>query len=222
MIKFQRLHRILERPLVAIVRASDADVAEGIAEACVAGGITALEISLTTPRGLELIERLGQRHAGRVIVGAGTVLDSETARLAILAGAEFILSPTLDLSMVRICSRYQVVSMPGVATPSEAVSAIEHGADIAKIFPGDAFGPAFIQAMRAPLPHLPFMPSGGVSLDNLGAWFESGAVAVGVGSSLSGPGLAGDLAAVESNARAFVSALPRSRPENAAPSARPG
>jgi 2-dehydro-3-deoxyphosphogluconate aldolase / (4S)-4-hydroxy-2-oxoglutarate aldolase len=213
MVKFKILQRILQEGIVAIIRADSAADAAELAEACIEGGVTTLEVSLTTPDGLDLIKTLGLRHGDRVLVGAGTVLDAETARLAILAGAKFILSPAFDAEVVRLCNRYQVVSMPGVATATEVVSALAAGADIVKIFPADTLGPEFFKALLAPLPHAPLMPSGGVTLKNMKTWFANGAVAVGVGGSLTGPGRHGDYATVTSHARAFVETLREYRRE---------
>jgi 2-dehydro-3-deoxyphosphogluconate aldolase/(4S)-4-hydroxy-2-oxoglutarate aldolase len=141
------------------------------------------------------------------MLGAGTVLEPETARLAILAGAQFIISPSVNVDTIRLCQRYQVLSMPGVMTPTEIVTALEAGADIIKIFPAEIFGPAYIKALKAPLPQAPLMPTGGVSVDNLADWFANGATAVGIGSSLTGPAATGDYGAVTTRARAFVERL---------------
>lgn len=206
MMKFNILKRILANPVVAIVRASMTGDALRMAEACLDGGVTALEISLTTPGGLSVIRQLAAKHGTHALIGAGTVLDSETARIAILEGSQFVLSPSFDPLVVKTCSRYQVVSMPGVATATEVVNAMESGADIIKVFPGDLYGPDYLKALRAPLPHAPLMPSGGVTLDNIQAWFENGAVAVGVGGSLTKPALQGDFQQVTRNAEAFVTA----------------
>ena len=205
--KLKILNRILQTPLVAIIRAPDAQAAIQLAEACIAGGITVLEVSLTTPGGLAVISELVERHGATAVIGAGTVLDPETARMAILAGALFILSPTVDLGVIRTCNRYQVISMPGASTATEVVRAMEAGADIVKIFPADAFGPAHLKALRAPLPQAPLMPSGGVSAENMAAWFACGAVAVGVGGSLTAPGAIGDYAQVTENARQFIKVM---------------
>ncbi|MFZ4877131.1 bifunctional 2-keto-4-hydroxyglutarate aldolase/2-keto-3-deoxy-6-phosphogluconate aldolase [Janthinobacterium sp. Mn2066] len=211
MLKHAIFQGIVQRRMVGIVRAGSADIALGIAEACIAGGITALEVAFTTPGTLDVIRTLRQRHGDGVLLGAGTVLDPETARLAILAGAQFIISPGLNVDTIRLCQRYQVLAMPGVMTPTEIVTALEAGADIIKIFPAEMFGPAYIKALGAPLPHAPLMPTGGVTVDNLGEWFASGALVVGIGSSLSGPGASGDFAAVEARARAFVAAMEKVR-----------
>ena len=209
MYKHQILQRIFDARIIGIVRADNADTAHGTAQACIEGRVTALEIAFTTPDTLDVLKALRQRHGDRVLLGAGTVLDAETARLAILAGAHFLLAPNFNPSMVRACNRYQVAAVPGASTPTEVVAALEAGADIIKVFPGESYGPEYFKALRAPLPYAPLMPSGGVSLQNLEAWFRNGAVAVSVGSSLAGPGARGDYAAVTVNARAFMEAVER-------------
>ncbi len=204
MLKHEIFQAVLARRMVAIVRADSAEGALLAAEACIAGGISALEVAFTTPDTLDVIKTLRARHGAGVLLGAGTVLDPETARLAILAGAQFIISPSVNVDTIRMCQRYQVLAMPGVMTPTEIVTALEAGADLIKIFPAEAFGPSYIKALRAPLPQAPLMPTGGVSVDNLAEWFANGALAVGIGSSLTGPAASGDYAAVTARARAFV------------------
>lgn len=207
MLKHEIFSAVLERRMVGIVRADHPEAALATAEACIAGGITALEVAFTTPGTIDVIRTLRERHGAGVMLGAGTVLDPETARLAILAGAQFIISPGVNLDTIKMCQRYQVLAMPGVMTPTEIISALEAGADLIKIFPAEMFGPAYIKALRAPLPQAPLMPTGGVSVDNLAQWFANGALAVGIGSSLSGPGANGDYAAVTARARAFVAQM---------------
>jgi 2-dehydro-3-deoxyphosphogluconate aldolase/(4S)-4-hydroxy-2-oxoglutarate aldolase len=204
MLKHEIFQQVVARRMVGIVRADTPDAALKIAEACIEGGITALEIAFTTPGTVDVIKELRSRHGADVMLGAGTVLDPETARLAILAGSQFIISPGVNVETIKLCQRYQVLAMPGVMTPTEIITAMEAGADIIKIFPAEMFGPAYIKALRAPLPQAPLMPTGGVSVDNLHEWFANGALAVGIGSSLSGPGAKGDYAAVTARARAFV------------------
>lgn len=204
MLKIDILQRILSGGMVAIVRADTAEEALALSEACIAGGITALEVAFTTPDTPEVIKTLRRRHGAKALIGAGTVLDPETARIAILAGAQFIISPSVSADTIRVCNRYQVPAMPGAMTPTEIVTALEAGADIIKVFPSDSFSPAYIKAVRAPLPHAPLMPTGGVTLENLAEWFKNGSVAVGIGSSLTGPAQTGDYAAVTEKARAFV------------------
>jgi len=205
--KLELLNTALRRAMVAIVRADTAAAALDLAEACIAGGMRALEVAFTTPDTLEVLKTLRARHGDQVLLGAGTVLDPETARAAILAGAQMIISPSVNVDTIRLCQRYQVLSMPGAMTPTEIVTAIDAGADIVKVFPAEMFGPAYIKALRAPLPQIPLMPTGGVTVDNLPDWFANGAVAVGIGGSLTGPGANGDYAAVTERARAFTAAM---------------
>ncbi|MGA2183894.1 MAG: bifunctional 2-keto-4-hydroxyglutarate aldolase/2-keto-3-deoxy-6-phosphogluconate aldolase, partial [Bryobacteraceae bacterium] len=175
------LGRIVESGLVAVVRASSSDEAARIAEACALGGVGAIEITLTVPGALRVIEDLVARHgAESILVGAGTVLDAETARLAILAGAQFIVSPSLDAATGRLCNRYGIPWMPGAQTVREVIEAMELGADIVKVFPGEVLGPGFIRAVKGPLPQASLMPTGGVTLENAGEWIQAGAVALGV------------------------------------------
>ena len=205
------MQRIYQAGMIAIVRAESRDAALALSDACIAGGVTALEIAFTTPDTLDVIKTLRQRHGDSVLIGAGTVLDATTARLAILAGAQCIISPGIDIETIRLCNRYQVPSLPGAMTPTEILCALEAGADIVKVFPGEAFGPSYLKAVRAPLPHAPLMPTGGVTLDNIEQWFAYGAVAVGVGGSLTAPAQCGDFMAVTERAREFVQRMNRIR-----------
>lgn len=207
MLKLDLLNAVLERAMVAIVRADTLDAALQLAEACIAGGMSALEVAFTTPDTLEVLKTLRARHGDKLLLGAGTVLDPETARAAILAGAQMIISPSVNIDTIRLCQRYQVLSMPGAMTPTEIVAAIDAGADVVKVFPAEMFGPAYIKALRAPLPQIPLMPTGGVTVGNLPEWFANGAVAVGIGGNLTGPGASGDYAAVTARARAFTAAM---------------
>ncbi len=207
MLKHQVLHAIERAGIVAIVRSDSVDAALALAEACIAGGVTVLEVAFTTPGAQDVIRHLRERHGDQVLIGAGTVLDPETARIAMLAGAQFIIAPNLNVDVIKTCLRYQLVCMPGALTPTEVVAALEAGADIVKVFPADAVGPQYVAALRAPLPQARLMPTGGVTLDNLAAWFKAGSVAVGVGGSMTGPAKTGDYAAVSANARAFVEGM---------------
>ncbi|KRB83475.1 bifunctional 2-keto-4-hydroxyglutarate aldolase/2-keto-3-deoxy-6-phosphogluconate aldolase [Noviherbaspirillum sp. Root189] len=208
--KLNILQQIVGCKLIAIVRSNSSAAALATAEACIEGGATTIEVAFTTPDALDVIKTLVDRHHDQALIGAGTVLDAETARMAILAGAGFLLAPNLNVDVIRVCNRYQVVSIPGISTPSEAVQALESGADFLKVFPSEIYGPEYFKALKAPLPHAPLIPSGGVSLNNVDAWFQHGAVAVSAGSSLTGPGAHGDYAAVTENARKFVAAVSRS------------
>ena len=183
--KEQIITRIKECGLVAVVRADSPEQGMRIAEACIKGGVAAIELTFTVPDADKIIEALAKKYqGGEIIIGAGTVLDPETARIAILRGAQYIVSPALNLDTIKLCNRYRVPVMPGVMTPTEAVAALEAGADILKIFPGGLFGPSVIKDFKAPLPQADFMPTGGVTPDNAAEWIKAGAVAVGAGGAL--------------------------------------
>lgn len=206
------LSRIQEAGLVAVVRASSMEEAEKITDACIAGGVAAVELTFTVPHAEKLIESMTDRYQnGEIIIGAGTVLDPETARTAILAGAQYIVSPYFDPETVKLCNRYGIVSMPGVFTPTECVHAMECGADILKIFPGDVAGPAFIRSVLGPLPHALMMPSGGVTVENAGDWIRAGAVAVGAGGSLTAGAKTGDYQKITETARRFLEEIKKAR-----------
>src|SRR5918912_1718997 len=192
--KLDILRRITEAGLVAVVRAESGEQARRIADAVLEGGCPAVEMTFTVPGAHRVIEALAERYKpAELILGAGTVLDPETARIAILSGATYVVAPSLNPETVRLCNRYQVPSMPGAMTIREVLEALEAGADIVKLFPGEAFGPSFIKAVRGPLPQGPLMQTGGVDLSNVGEWVKAGAVAVGAGGSLTGGGQTGDL-----------------------------
>ncbi|HLH37897.1 MAG TPA: bifunctional 2-keto-4-hydroxyglutarate aldolase/2-keto-3-deoxy-6-phosphogluconate aldolase [Bryobacteraceae bacterium] len=203
------LRNIADSGLVAVVRAESPAQAERIAEACAEGGVAAIEIAFTTPGAASVIERLARSN--RILAGAGTVLDPETARIATLAGAQYIVSPSLHPATARLCNRYQVPYLPGAMTLREIVEAMECGAGMIKLFPGEALGPEFVKAVRAPLPQAPLMPTGGVSLDNVAAWIKAGCVAVGVGGNLTAPAKNGDYAAITKIAREFIARIGEAR-----------
>lgn len=211
--KLETLSKIKDCGLVAVVRAKDENEAERITEACIEGGVAAIELTFTVPKAHRLIEHMADRYAGSgdIIIGAGTVLDSETARIAILSGAQYVVSPHLDESILRLCARYRIACMPGVFTPTEAVKALENGADILKIFPGDIATPKFIKALHGPLPQAQMMPSGGVSLENAAEWIKAGAVALGAGGSLTGTAKDGDFSAITEKAKRFIKIIKESR-----------
>ncbi len=182
--KHDILNRIEKVGIVAVVRAENSEKAKKIALACMKGGVDSIEITFTVPGAQKVIEDLTKEFGDSLLVGAGTVLDSETARVAILAGAKYIVSPAFDLDTAKLCNRYQVPYMPGCMTLTEMITAMEAGADIIKVFPGSAFGPDIIKAIKGPLPQAVLMPTGGVSLDNVGQWIKNGCIAVGVGGNL--------------------------------------
>ena len=211
--KLEILSKIKECGLVAVVRAENEEQAERITEACIEGGVAAIELTFTVPKAHRLIEHMADRYSSSddIIIGAGTVLDPETARTAILSGAQYVVSPHLDENILRLCNRYRVACMPGVFTPTEAVRALELGAEILKIFPGDIATPKFIKALHGPLPQAQMMPSGGVSLENVEAWIKAGAVAVGAGGSLTGKTEDGDFSAVTERAKLFLEKIKNAR-----------
>lgn len=210
--KIETLQRITEIGVVAVVRADNEEQAEKISRACIEGGIPAIEVTFTVPGADEVIKSLKKKFKKEeLLVGAGTVLDSETARIAILAGAEYVVSPSFDLETAKLCNRYQVPYMPGCMTITEIVAAMEAGADIIKVFPGNAFGPDFIKAIKGPLPQAVLMPTGGVSLNNVDQWIKNGCVAVGVGGDLTSSAKTGDYDTITELAKQFVAKVKQAR-----------
>ncbi|WP_318506581.1 bifunctional 4-hydroxy-2-oxoglutarate aldolase/2-dehydro-3-deoxy-phosphogluconate aldolase [Bacillus sp. T3] len=175
---------IKNRGVVAVIRDAKVDTIVPIAKALQQGGVTALEITMETPKALSIIEILADQMDDDVLVGAGTVLDPETARAAIMSGAKFVFSPTVNIETIKMTKRYGVISVPGAFTPTEVLTAYEHGADLIKVFPANTGGPGHLKAIRGPLPHIPLMPTGGIDLNNVGSFIKAGAIAVGVGSTL--------------------------------------
>ena len=183
--KLSVMQKMINSGVIAVVRAENWKEALRIAESVKAGGIKAIEVTMTVPGALEAIEELsGTYTQEQLIIGAGTVLDAETARAAILAGAEFIVSPALNIDLVKMCNRYQKVSMPGAMSIGEIIEVMEAGGDFVKFFPGSAFGPEIIKAIKGPLPYAPLVPTGGVSLANIADWIKAGCEAVGIGGEL--------------------------------------
>lgn len=173
-----------EGGIVAIVRLDDAALAADVARALAAGGVTALEITMTVPRAADVIAALRVALPADVLVGAGTVIDAVTASAVIDAGAAFVVSPVFKPAVVELCHREGVAAMPGCFTPTEILTAWEAGADVVKVFPAASLGPGFIKDVRAPLPQVRLMPTGGVTRENAGAWIRAGAIAIGVGTAL--------------------------------------
>ncbi|WP_163580358.1 bifunctional 4-hydroxy-2-oxoglutarate aldolase/2-dehydro-3-deoxy-phosphogluconate aldolase [Gracilibacillus saliphilus] len=178
------LQSIYQHKLVAIIRGVPPKHILDVAHALHQGGIRTLEITDDTPNVLDAIEQVSKEFEQELIIGAGTVLDPETARAAMMAGSQFIFSPTVDIDTIKLTKRYGIVSIPGAMTPTEILTAYENGADLIKVFPATVLGPTYIKDIKGPLPHIPLMPTGGVNLDNISAYFQAGAVAAGLGSSL--------------------------------------
>lgn len=204
MTKERVIERIKDKGIVAVVRAENSEKAFDIVEKCIAGGIDAIELTFSVPFAHHVIEDLAKKYGDEIVLGAGTVLDSETARIALLSGAQYIVSPHFNPEVTKLCNRYRVASMAGVLTITEAVTAMEAGVDVLKLFPGDLSGPRFIKDIKGPLPWVQIMPTGGVDADNVADWIKAGAVAVGAGSCLT----KGDITA---NAKAFVENIKKAR-----------
>jgi len=178
------LNTIIDTKIVAIIRGADPKDVLSIVKALHEGGIRAVEIALNSPGALDLIKEVTGEMGADMMVGAGTVLDPESARAALLAGARFILSPTLNLETIKMTKRYGAVSIPGAYTPTEILQAFEAGADIIKVFPASALGPGYFKDVHGPLSQIPLLPTGGINLDNIRAYIEAGAVGVAVASAL--------------------------------------
>lgn len=210
--RIKTIMRVAQEGIVAVIRAESKEQGLKIVEAVKQGGIKMLEVTMTVPGAVDIIKELTEHYKNEdVIIGAGTVLDPETARAVILAGAKYVVSPSLNPETVKLCNRYRVPVMPGVMTVKEAVEALELGAEVIKVFPGNAFGPEIIRAFKGPIPQGNFMPTGGVSLSNVKEWISAGAIAVGTGGDLTKGAKTGDFASITETAKAFVEAVKEAR-----------
>jgi 2-dehydro-3-deoxyphosphogluconate aldolase/(4S)-4-hydroxy-2-oxoglutarate aldolase len=215
MSRTEQLQRVLDQGIVAVVRSPDSHRLVDVAKALADGGVGIMEITFTVPNALEVIRQVRHQMGDNVLLGAGTVLDPETARAAILAGAEFIVAPTLNREVIALCHRYDKLVMPGAFTPTEVLSAWEAGADIVKVFPADVGGPAYVKALRGPLSQIRLMPTGGVDLSTAEEFLKAGACCLGVGSQLVDPKTvaAGDYTRIRELARQYVAIVQKSRPQ---------
>ncbi|MEI8383414.1 MAG: bifunctional 4-hydroxy-2-oxoglutarate aldolase/2-dehydro-3-deoxy-phosphogluconate aldolase [Planctomycetota bacterium] len=213
MSRHENLQRVLDRGLVAIIRASSSEQLVNVARALHEGGVDIIEVTFTTPGVVEVISALKRELGKQVLIGAGTVLDPETARTAILAGAEFLVSPTVNLDVIKLALRYDKGIMPGAYTPTEVLTAWEAGADIVKLFPADIGGPAYLKALKGPLPQIRIMPTGGVNLQTLKDFVKAGACAVGLGGQLVEKDAIerGDFARITSLASQYVEQMKQAR-----------
>ncbi|OPA75781.1 bifunctional 2-keto-4-hydroxyglutarate aldolase/2-keto-3-deoxy-6-phosphogluconate aldolase [Paenibacillus selenitireducens] len=217
--KIKLVQQIVDGGVVAVLRADSAENVVRMAEQAIAGGIKIIEITMTVPFALQAIETLAKRYSSSdpsaenyAVIGSGTVLDPETARATILAGAEFVVAPCLNPETITLCNRYRVPVMPGVMTIQEIQTALELGADVVKLFPGNLYSPSMIKAIKGPLPQANVMPTGGVSLDNLGEWIKAGAVAVGIGSDLTNEAVkTGDYSTIAAKAAQYIAAYQESK-----------
>jgi 2-dehydro-3-deoxyphosphogluconate aldolase/(4S)-4-hydroxy-2-oxoglutarate aldolase len=199
--------------VIAIMRAKSSDQLLAAADAIKAGGVQVIEVTMTTPGALDVIRQATERYGTNVLFGVGSVLDPESARAAILAGAQFVVSPTLNLKTIELCHRYSVPVVPGAYTPTEILTAWEAGADMVKVFPANVGGPAYLKAVKAPLPQIKLVPVGGVNLDNTAEFIRAGADAVGIGSALVSQKLleAGDFATLTERARRLCQEVAKGR-----------
>jgi len=200
------LNQLLSSRLVAILRTESGELLIDVCKALVAGGLNCIEITMTVPGALDILKQAKQELAGQMLLGAGTILDPETARLAILAGADYLVCPQTDVAVIQTAKRYGKPIIPGAFTATEIVNAWQAGADIVKLFPSDPFGPPYLKAIKGPLPQIRLMPTGGVTLDTMADFFAAGACAVGIGSSLLQKQWLQerDFAALEAEARKYV------------------
>jgi 2-dehydro-3-deoxyphosphogluconate aldolase/(4S)-4-hydroxy-2-oxoglutarate aldolase len=213
MSKDAHLARIHASGIVAVIRSERSELVADVAEALAAGGVEVMEVTFTVPRAAQVIEQVAARLGDRVLLGAGTVLDSETARIAMLSGAEFIVSPTVNLDVIRMCRRYSKLVLPGAFSPTEILAAWEAGADIVKVFPSEITGPAYLKALRGPLPQVRLMPTGGVNLETAADYLHAGAYALGIGGSLvdTQAMATGRMDKIEALARQYVAIVKQSR-----------
>jgi len=211
--RIQIVQKLTEYGIVAVIRANSKEEGVKIVDAVTKGGINAIEVTMTVPGAIDVIKELTEiyKDNSEVLIGAGTVLDPETARACILAGAKYIVSPSLNPDTIRLCNRYRIAVMPGIMTVKEAIEALELGVEIVKVFPGNVFGPQIISSLKGPLPQANFMPTGGVSLDNVKDWIKAGAVAVGTGGDLTRGAKTGDYKLVTETAVKFVEAVKKAR-----------
>lgn len=199
--------------VVAVIRLAEARALRAVADALLAGGVRALEVTMTVPRAIEMIAEIAPTLPPEAVLGAGTVLDAVTARAAVAAGARYVVSPVFRREVVAACHEAGAAAMPGCFSPTEIVDAWEAGADVVKVFPATALGPSYFRDLRGPLPQLKLMPTGGVSLANAGDWIRAGAVAVGVGTALVDPKAAaeGRFDEITRRAKEFVAAVAAAR-----------
>jgi 2-dehydro-3-deoxyphosphogluconate aldolase / (4S)-4-hydroxy-2-oxoglutarate aldolase len=217
MSRTSHLRQVIDSGIVAVVRTPDSRQMVEVVSALAEGGVTVVEITFSVPDALDVLKQVRQTLGNRVLLGAGTILDAETGRAALLAGAEYLVSPTLNLDVIRMCHRYDKLVMPGALTPTEILTAWEAGADIVKVFPAEVVGPAFFKAMRGPLPQIRLMPTGGVDLTTAAAFLQAGACCLGIGSQLVEPRAIadGNFARLRDLARQYVAVVRQARQQGA-------
>jgi 2-dehydro-3-deoxyphosphogluconate aldolase/(4S)-4-hydroxy-2-oxoglutarate aldolase len=210
----ETLAKIMEEGVVPVIRVASAVEAFEVAKAIHEGGISVVEVTMSVPGALDVMKEVTQKFGKEVLLGAGTILDPETARAALLSGAQFIVTPTLNLEVIRMCKRYSAVVIPGTLTPTEILTAWEAGSDLVKVFPiAQVGGPAYIRALRGPLPHIPMVPTGGVNVQNAGEFIKAGAAAIAAGGELVDKKAVAEkkFSVIAENARKFVAEVKKAR-----------
>ncbi|AVK61496.1 bifunctional 2-keto-4-hydroxyglutarate aldolase/2-keto-3-deoxy-6-phosphogluconate aldolase [Lactobacillus sp. CBA3605] len=203
--KIEILKNIEAAGIIAVVRGNSSEQAIKTSEAAIKGGVKGIELTFTVPNANEVIAKLAEKYVDTdAVIGAGTVLDAPTARLAIIAGAKFIVAPTFDPDVARLCNLYEIPYIPGCMSVTEMQTAMQYGSSLVKMFPGNILSPKMIGDVKAPFPQISIMPSGGVNLENLKDWFAAGATVVGAGGNLVGPGDKGDFNTVTENAVKYM------------------
>jgi 2-dehydro-3-deoxyphosphogluconate aldolase/(4S)-4-hydroxy-2-oxoglutarate aldolase len=213
MTKQDTLAKIKELGLVAVIRGPSPELTVKMVDALIAGGVLGIEITYSTPNAEAVVTEVAKKYGDQIVLGMGTVLEPAQAQSAKAAGAQFLVSPICDIDLVKAMAATGLLVMAGALTPTEVVQAYRAGSDVVKIFPGSVAGPSYIKALRGPLPHIPYMPTGGVSAENVAEWFAAGVVAVGAGSELCPPALAkeGKFDEIAKKAAAFVDVVKKSR-----------
>jgi len=211
------LNRMLEPGVIAVIRADGSEQLEHVARALRDGGVTAMEVTMTTPNALDVIKNVSRALGDSILMGVGTVLDETTARLALLAGAQFVVTPVMRPDVIALCNRYSIPIVSGAYTPTEALTAHEAGADFIKIFPADGLGPGYVRALKAPLPQLQIIPTGGVDVETCGDFIRAGCAAVAAGGSLVSKDILkkDDWAALSDLSARFVAQVARARSQTA-------
>ncbi|AUI72021.1 bifunctional 4-hydroxy-2-oxoglutarate aldolase/2-dehydro-3-deoxy-phosphogluconate aldolase [Companilactobacillus alimentarius] len=214
--KFNYLNKVVEAGVVSVVRGSTKEEAYKTAEACIIGGVKAIELTFTAPHADEIIGELTEKYAtdDEVVIGAGTVLDPATARIAIIAGAQFIVSPSFNKEVSKLCNLYSIPYVPGCMTPNDIQDALTYGSDVIKLFPGSVVGQGMVSAVHGPFPKVNLMITGGVNLENMKDWFDKGATVLGAGSNLTGAAVNGDFDKVTDTAKKYHEEIRRIKSKN--------
>lgn len=206
--KIDVIQKIKAEKIITIIRSENQEEIEKIIDSIVLGGIHLIEITMTVPNAVNIIEKISNKYKGTdVVIGAGTVIDAETARLVINAGASFVVSPICSEEIIKMCNRYRVLIIPGIATPTEANRAMENGADIVKLFPRNAYSPDIVKVYKGPFPYIQIIPTGNISIDTASDWIKNGAVAIGVGGEIVNPAKKGEFEKTTEMARTFKEKL---------------